>query len=138
MVNTEEFGVTDDLYALGFTSLALIKLNSLIYEEFGVSLDISVLFNNPTIRNFTHELENDDQELNVDELIKSARNMEYYPLTENQMGIYYECAQSPDEIKYTMPMVTRFGSDVDAKKLMIFDVSRSDLADCSTGCGTIM
>ena len=117
MANIEEFGVTDDLYALGFTSLALIKLNSLIYEEFGVSLDISVLFNNPTIRNFTHELENENQEWNIDELIKSARNMEYYPLTENQMGIYYECAQSPDEIKYTMPMVTRFGSDVDAKKL---------------------
>ena len=30
---TEEFGITDDLYSLGFTSLTLMKLNSLIYNK---------------------------------------------------------------------------------------------------------
>lgn len=43
--------------------------------------------------------------------------MEYYPLTENQLGVYYECKQNPDVIKYTMPTTVRFDSDVDANKL---------------------
>ena len=45
-----EFGTTDDLYALGLTSLTLMKLNTLIYKEMNVNIDISSLFNNPTIK----------------------------------------------------------------------------------------
>ncbi|WP_295611890.1 non-ribosomal peptide synthetase, partial [uncultured Methanobrevibacter sp.] len=39
-IESNEFGTTDDLYALGFTSLTLMKLNSLIYNEMGVNVEI--------------------------------------------------------------------------------------------------
>ncbi|WP_296859584.1 non-ribosomal peptide synthetase [uncultured Methanobrevibacter sp.] len=118
LINTDQFGTTDDLYALGYTSLILMKLNSMIYEELGVNLDISILFNNPTIKNFAAEIASGSGEDDkLKEIIKSAKDMEYFPLTENQLGIYYECAQNPDEIKYTMPNVSRFEGSIDAEKL---------------------
>ena len=42
--------------------------------------------------------------------------MDLFPLTSNQLGIYYECKQT-EEIKYTMPSCIHFGSDIDAYKL---------------------
>ena len=118
IADVDEFGVTDDLYAIGFTSLTLMKLNSIIYEQMGANLDISVLFNEPTVKNFAIEIDNSsEKESGLEEFIESAKGMEYYPLTENQLGIYYECMQNPDVIKYTMPTTVRFGSDVDANKL---------------------
>ena len=41
-IDNSEFGVTDDLYALGFTSLTLMKLNSVIFNEMYANIDISV------------------------------------------------------------------------------------------------
>ena len=118
LVDVDEFGVTDDLYAIGFTSLTLMKLNSIIYEKMGANLDVSILFNEPTVKNFAIEIDNSsEKEAGLQEIIESAKGMEYYPLTENQLGIYYECKQNPDVIKYTMPTTVKFGSDVDANKL---------------------
>ncbi|WP_458406165.1 amino acid adenylation domain-containing protein [Methanobrevibacter sp.] len=117
LIETDEFGTTDDLYAIGYTSLTLMKLNTLIYKEMDVNLDISILFNSPTIKKLADEIINDDGKSSIDEFIELADNLEYFPLTENQLGIYYECMQNPDEIKYTMPSVTRFGKEIDAEKL---------------------
>ena len=95
-----------------------MKLNTLIYKEMNVNLDISILFNSPTIRKLSDEILNhDEQSSKLDELIELANTQEYFPLTENQLGVYYECMQSPGEIKYTMPAVARFDHDIDAEKL---------------------
>ena len=53
----------------------------------------------------------------LSEIIELANSMDYLPLTDNQIGVYYECMQSPGEVKYTMPTTMRLGSDVDADKL---------------------
>ncbi|WP_407375056.1 amino acid adenylation domain-containing protein, partial [Methanobrevibacter sp.] len=118
LINTNEFGVTDDLYKIGYTSLTLMKLNTLIYKEMDVNLDISVLFNNPTIKKLAYEvLNNGDKQTSIDKFIESSKEMEYYPLTENQLGVYYECKQNPNDIMYVIPMLTRFNEDIDADKL---------------------
>ncbi|WP_303737905.1 non-ribosomal peptide synthetase [Methanobrevibacter millerae] len=118
LIENDGFGTTDDLYAIGYTSLTLMKLNTLIYKEMDVNLDISVLFNSPTIKKLAEEiLNNSDQKSELNELIEMSESIEYFPLTENQLGIYYECMQSPGEVKYTMPSVARFGKDIDAQKL---------------------
>ncbi|WP_296866857.1 condensation domain-containing protein, partial [uncultured Methanobrevibacter sp.] len=118
LINTDKFGTTDDLYAIGFTSLILMKFNSLIYEEMQVNLDISSLFNDPTIKKLANEImDSSDESSDLDEVVELAKSMDYLPLTENQLGVYYECAQNPGEIKYTMPTTIRFDSSVDADKL---------------------
>ncbi|WP_295613709.1 non-ribosomal peptide synthetase [uncultured Methanobrevibacter sp.] len=117
MTDVDDFGVTDDLYALGFTSLTLMKLNSLIYNETEVNIEISDLFNNPTVQSLADKIDNNiDTQVDLDEVSKTAEDMDNFPLTTNQLGIYYECAQS-DEIKYTMPCALRFDSNIDPEKL---------------------
>ena len=61
-------------------------------------------------------MKNIESEIDVDEIIETAKDMEYFPLTENQMGIYYECMQT-ERIKYTMPFALRFESSIDPNKL---------------------
>ena len=34
--------------------------------------------------------------LDLNSVIELSHDMEYYPLTENQMGIYYECMQTSE------------------------------------------
>ncbi|MEE1156961.1 MAG: amino acid adenylation domain-containing protein [Methanobrevibacter sp.] len=115
--SAEEFGITDDLYSLGFTSLTLMKLNSMIYNETDVNIEITDLFNNPTIESLADKVDNNiDAQIDIPEIIKTAESMDLFPLTSNQLGIYYECAQT-DEIKYTMPSSIRFASSVDPLKL---------------------
>ena len=117
LTSAEEFGITDDLYSLGFTSLTLMKLNSLIYNETEVNIEITDLFNNPTIQNLADKIDNNiNIQIDVDELIKTAEAMDSFPLTSNQLGIYYECAQTT-EIKYTMPSTIRFSNKIDPSKL---------------------
>ena len=117
LIGSSEFGTTDDLYALGFTSLTLMKLNSLIYNETNVNIDITSLFNNPTVQSLAYKIDNNiESDIDVDEIIESAKNTEYFPLTSNQLGIYYECMQT-EKIKYTMPFAIRFESSIDPNKL---------------------
>ena len=118
LIETDEFGTTDDLYTVGFTSLTLMKLNSQIYKEFNNSIDTSILFNNPTIRNITKELESSEKlDYDIEELVKESEEIEYYALTENQLGVYYECMQNVGEIKYTLPSLTRFDKSIIPSKL---------------------
>ena len=41
----------------------------------------------------------------MQELIELSEEIEYYPLTENQLGVYYECMQNQDEIIYIIPSI---------------------------------
>ena len=117
MIGSSEFGTTDDLYTLGFTSLTLMKLNSLIYNETNVNIDITSLFNNPTVQSLAYKIDNNiESDIDVDEIIESAKNTEYFPLTSNQLGIYYECMQT-EKIKYTMPVAVRFDNSIEPEKL---------------------
>ena len=94
-----------------------MKLNSMIFNEMNVNIDVTSLFTNPTIKSLADKIDNNiESEIDVDEIIETAKDMEYFPLTSNQMGIYYECLQT-EKIKYTMPFAIRFKSSVDPSKL---------------------
>ena len=111
-----EFGVTDDLYAIGFTSLTFMKLNAAIYNETGINLNISKLIDNPTIKNIANQIEN-TKSGDLDKIIEDAKNAMYIPLTANQLGVYYECAQKPDEPQYNLPSLIKFDKTVDGEIL---------------------
>ena len=118
VAESTEFGVTDDLYAAGFTSLTLMKLSAVVFEETGVNLNISKLIDEPTIRNIAKEIDNaQESSAKLDKIIESAKNSTYIPLTANQLGVYYECAQNPDEPQYNLPCLIRFDKSIDAERL---------------------
>ena len=113
----ENFGVTDNLYSLGFTSLSLMKFNASISESFNINLNIIELLNNPTIRFIGNLIDASESDEKLDELIKSSKDITYYPLMDNQLGVYYECVQNPDEPQYNLPSIIRFDKSIDALKL---------------------
>ena len=113
----DNFGVTDNLYSLGFTSLSLMKFNVKIAESFNINLNIFELLENPTIRFISNLIESSESNEKIDELIKSSKDINYYPLMDNQLGVYYECVQNPDEPQYNLPSVIRFDKSIDALKL---------------------
>ena len=77
IANTTKFGTTDDLYELGFSSLTLMKLNSMIFNEMGVNIDVTSLFTNPTIKSLADKIDNNiESEIDVDEIIETAKDME--------------------------------------------------------------
>ncbi|WP_406535292.1 amino acid adenylation domain-containing protein [Methanobrevibacter sp.] len=115
-INIDGFGVTDDLYALGFTSLSLMKFNVDIYESFNVNLDIHELMDSPTIRQIANKIDKGESGDDLDELIKSSGETTFYPLMDNQLGVYYECAQST-EAQYNLPSVVRFDANINPNKL---------------------
>ena len=116
-INADGFGVTDDLYALGFTSLSLMKFNVDISESFDVNLDILDLLDNPTIRHIAGQIDDGDSDEYLNEMIESSKETIFYPLMDNQLGVYYECAQNPDEAQYNLPAIVRFDKSVDAARL---------------------
>ncbi len=117
LLGTDEFGTTDDLYNLGFTSLTLMKLNSRIYNETDVNLDVISLFTNPTVKNLADKVDNNiTNDIDINRIVDDAYDMEYFPLTSNQLGIYYECVQT-DKIKYTLPYAIRFDNSINPYKL---------------------
>ncbi|HUD37197.1 MAG TPA: amino acid adenylation domain-containing protein [Streptosporangiaceae bacterium] len=49
VLGTSELGVTDDFFALGGNSLKFAQIAARITEQFGISVDLRVLFSHPTI-----------------------------------------------------------------------------------------
>ncbi|WP_295116325.1 non-ribosomal peptide synthetase, partial [uncultured Methanobrevibacter sp.] len=118
VAESTELGVTDDLYAVGFTSLTLMKLSAVVFEETGVNLNISKLIDEPTIRKIASEIDNAQKDSEkLEKIIETAKNSTYIPLTANQLGVYYECAQNPDEPQYNLPFIIKFDNSIDAEKL---------------------
>lgn len=112
MVEFDDFGVTDDLYTLGFTSLTLMNLNSMIYEKMKVMLDITLILAKPTIRDIAGEVQKSNNQ------IRNLTDRKYYPLNENQLGVYFECVQTPGELKYNIPAIIEFDNNIDVDRLV--------------------
>ena len=90
---TTQFGTTDDLYAVGFTSLTLMKLSAVVFEETGVNLNISKLIDEPTIRKIANEIDNAQKDSEKLELI---------------MGLHDQICESSSIVQWFVALNTKF------------------------------
>lgn len=100
-LGTYEFGTGDDLFTLGLTSLSMISLVTQLYKRFGVSVPVSALLCNRTVRDISSLMDTLTAERS--ENSAKAEQRVYYPMTPNQMGIYFDCMQHPEGIGYHLP-----------------------------------
>ncbi|MBQ8507154.1 MAG: amino acid adenylation domain-containing protein [Clostridia bacterium] len=108
----EDFGVTTDLMYAGLNSLSAIKASALITENTGKNLRTADLMREKTIEKIALLLgDSDDYE------IKSYEKQDCYPLTQNQLGLYFACIKDPGTLVYNIPFELGFGADVDGEKL---------------------
>ncbi|MCQ2964247.1 MAG: condensation domain-containing protein [archaeon] len=114
ILEIEEFGINTDLFTVGLTSLSVIKLISAISNEFDVLLSINKILKIKTIKEIAKEIESDSEISNISTV--SISDGKLYPLTANQLGVYFDCVKDPEKLAYNLPKFINFG-DIDVDKL---------------------
>lgn len=110
------FGITDNLFAVGFSSLSLMKLNSDIYHKFGFSIKHEDITNNPTIREIAYLIENKDySKTEIEKVLPTSDNT--YPMSSQERRLYAHYKYNPDLTVYNLPEVVRLNSNVNISKL---------------------
>jgi len=109
ILGIDEFGVNTDLFSIGLTSLSVIKLTSAIYNNLNAQLNVTEILSYKTIEKIASEIKITDDE--------SSEVQELYPLTSNQLGVYFDCIKDPENTAYNLPKKMEFGENIDAEKL---------------------
>ncbi len=90
IVGFDEFGVTDNLYHLGFTSLTFMRLSAEIYNRLKKEINVTFILQNPTIRSIAENIDVTESSVNKIEEF-GEETLKLYRLTPNQLGIYRMC-----------------------------------------------
>ena len=110
VIGSSAFGITDDIFDAGLTSIGAIKLNVMLSSAFNVPVTIKDLRSYSTVQAmetfFAQSGEAETFELLPD-----------YPITQTQNGIFVECVAHPDSTVYNIPYLFRLSDSVDTEKL---------------------
>ena len=109
LIGNNHFGVTDNLFSLGFSSLTYMKLNYEIFSKFNINLNLTELFECKTVRHISNILSKDKSSK-----FKKYEKRELYPLTKEQITVYESRNENPFAFKF--PYSTKV-SDVNVNKL---------------------
>ena len=127
VVKTEDFGVTTVLGYVGLTSISAIRLTTLIYKQFGVSVDAKSLVKNGSVQSIENEIL--DSLLNTSspsQTVSGSDNSEFLihnselksvPLSYAQTGVYFECMKNPADTVYNIPFKISYPASVTAEQL---------------------
>ena len=123
IISKDDFGVTTNLFNIGFTSLTIMQLLARISEELNVDLSIMDLMKSKNVLEIVELIEAAEESSETEDL----ELQEYYPLTHNQLGVYFDCIKNPDKIGYNLPKIIRFDESVDSAKLRNAIIDAIDL-----------
>ncbi|MGB9977985.1 amino acid adenylation domain-containing protein [Methanobacterium sp.] len=112
ILDTTDFGVITDLFQLGLTSLSVLKLVAKISQKFGVTVNVTNIMRAKTIREIANEVSSSSV---VEE--KHYQKQKFYPLTQSQMGVYFDCVKNPEKLIYNIPKCIHLGKDIDPDRL---------------------
>ena len=113
MLKTTAFGVTNNLVSLGLSSLAAMRLSAALQNQLHVQVKMADIMKQPTVRGIVAALsETDDKQT-----LKPYERREFYPLTENQRGLYIDWELNRETTQYNIPAIYRF-DHIDADKLV--------------------
>lgn len=106
------FGVTTNLIGVGLTSLLAIRLSAYVKSRMNARLSVRDILKYPTVRELAARLKaNEEAGETADARPLSA------PLSFPQLGIYSECAGSPDDIQYNIPECMAMPQGITAEQL---------------------
>ncbi len=110
VIGTTAFGITNDIFDAGLTSIGAIKLNVMLSAAFGVPVTIKDLREHNTVSSLeTFFAESESEE--------SFGLQDDYPITQTQSGIFVECVANPESTTYNIPFLFRLADEVDTDKL---------------------
>ena len=114
ILETNNFNVKTDLFQLGLTSLSVLKLVNKISKKFGVVVSVTNIMRAKTVQGIIKEISSST--ITEEKISKKQR---LYPLTQNQLGVYFDCVKNPGKLIYNLPKCFQFDKDIDPNKLKI-------------------
>ncbi len=110
VIGTAAFGITNDIFDAGLTSIGAIKLNVMLSNAFDVPVTIKDLREHNTVQSLETFFAQSEKAETFDLLPD-------YPITQTQNGIFIECVAHPDSTTYNIPFLFRLSETVDPVKL---------------------
>ena len=110
VVGHDQFGVTNDLFEIGLTSVSSIRLTILLSKKFNKSVENADLKENPTVESLAKFLSNKEAD-------KTYEILKEYPISKTQEGIFVECVSKVDSTTYNIPFLFKLDKGIDINKL---------------------
>lgn len=118
----EEFSVETDLLYAGLTSLSAIMLAVEIEKEYQVELEVKQMMRQCSIlslENAVYQALRTRPGTETKESLEEeeGKEAEDYPLTQTQLGVYYDAVKHPEDMAYNIPAMLRFPRQVSGETL---------------------
>ncbi len=117
----EEFSVETNLLYAGLTSLSAIMLAVEIEKEYQVELEVKQMMRQCSILSLENAVYQALRARSGTEAKesreKAGEEAEDYPLTQTQLGVYYDAVKCPEDTAYNIPALLRFPRPVSGETL---------------------
>jgi amino acid adenylation domain-containing protein len=105
VLNSNNFGVTTNLMSIGMNSLSAMRLSAAIHGQLNINIPTKSILQSPTIRDMAAMTEYSEELEESLAVIHAPR--EYYPISENQRGVYVDWEMNRNTTQYNIPFVKR-------------------------------
>ena len=112
-LKTSQFGVTDNLVFYGLSSLSAMRLAVILENQLYVRIRMADIMKMPTVRAIATKLETSEQTKSL----QPYAPQKFYPLMENQRGLYLEWEKAPQTTQYNVPFVYCF-EGIEAERMV--------------------
>ena len=110
VVGHDQFGVSNDLFDIGLTSVSSIRLTILLSKRFNKTIENMDLKENPTIESLAEFISHKEDD-------KEYELLEEYPISKTQEGIFVECVSKTDSTTYNIPFLFKLDKRINVNKL---------------------
>lgn len=107
ILGKDTFGVTTNLIAQGMSSIAAMRLAAALEGQLGIKIRVADIMKKPTVR----EMAALKLSANTVEGLQHYPARKYYPITENQRGLFIDWELNHDTTQYNVPGAYEF-SDI--------------------------
>ena len=115
VLEVEKVGINDNFFELGGHSLKATILASKIHKELFIEVPIRELFKSPTIKEISEYISS--KEKVGYKGVKKADKKLYYPVTQNQKGLFIANKNDPNNAESNIPLIINIEGSVDKDKL---------------------
>jgi tyrocidine synthetase-3 len=110
-----QIGIRDNFFNIGGHSLALITLISRIHKRLGIRLQMTDIFNNPTIEGQSEKMKKKEKEKFFN--VAAVEKKEYYQLSAAQQRLFILQQLDPQSTVYHLPQVVTLAGDYKREKI---------------------
>ncbi|MEO1049770.1 MAG: amino acid adenylation domain-containing protein [Bacteroidota bacterium] len=114
VLKQEDISVTANFFSIGGHSLKATQMLYFIHKEMDVKLDLSAVFENPTIEGLAAQVATKSK--SVYEHITKAEERPYYPLAHAQKRIWLAIQLGADSAAFNIPVAYKFKGKIDLDK----------------------